>query len=81
VKSWRIKLEINNKDLKKIEKMLNTTITNILFGGSSDPGWKECAWAAACFRTLQILKLGIEDEDDIRQLLETDNVSEENFLK
>jgi len=74
-------VEIDIKDLKKIEKMLNTTIRNLLYGGTTEAGWGACAGSAVCFKTLKILKLGIEDEDDIRQLLETDNVSEENFLK
>jgi len=73
-------VEIDVKDLKKIEKMLNTTISNLLFGGTSDPGWGQCAGAAVCFETLKILKLDIEAEDEVRQVLETDNICNENFL-
>lgn len=76
-------VEIDDKDLKKIEKMLNSTISDLLYGGSSDPGWSECQGAAACFKTLKLLGLKVKDEEDItKQLSDPDNnVSEHNFLK
>lgn len=75
--------EVADKDLKSIEKILNTTISNLLYGGSSDPGWSECAGAAACFKTLQLLGLKIKNEEEVREELSNpeNNVSEENFLK
>ena len=73
--------EVNDKDLKKIQKMMNDTISNLLYGGSSDPGWGELAGAAVCFQTLKILGLKIKGEKDIRRELEGENIYDENFLE
>ncbi len=74
---------IERKSLKKIEKMLNSTITNLLYGGCADPGWSECEGAAACFKTLKLLGLKVKNEQSIREELSDPqrNVSETNFLK
>jgi hypothetical protein len=74
---------VDDKNLKKIETMLNTTISNLLYGGSSDPGWTECEAAAVCFKTLKLLGLSIKDEKELQEILSdpTQNVSEKNFLK
>jgi hypothetical protein len=75
--------EIADKDLRKIQKMLNKTISSLLYGGSSDPGFAECEGAAACFKTLKLLGLKVTDEKDITEQLSdpTQNVSEHNFLE
>lgn len=75
--------EIKDQDLQQIEKMLNTAIRNLLYGGSTDPDWGECAGAAVCFKTLKILKLNIEEEDEVREELSNPqmNLWHENFLK
>ena len=41
--------EIDDKNLKKISKLLNQTISNLLYGGSGDPGWGELSGASSCF--------------------------------
>lgn len=75
--------EIANENLRTIEMLLNTTISNLLYGGSTDAGWSECAAAAACFRTLKLLSLPIKDEENVMKQLTnpTENISEYNFLK
>lgn len=75
--------EISDENLKKIEKMLNSTISNLLHGGSSDPNWNECSGAAACFKTLKILGLQIKNEEEIGEQLSLpqNNISGRNFLK
>jgi hypothetical protein len=73
--------EIDDKVLKKIEKNLNTTISNLLYGGGGDPGWSELAGAAASFEVLKLLGLKVKSEKDIRQTLEGENVYDDNFIK
>lgn len=73
--------EIDDKKLIGLEKLLNTTISNLLYGGGGDPGWSELAGAAACFKTLQVLGLSIKNESSIREELGGENVHNENFLK
>lgn len=73
--------EISEKELEEIEDLLNHAIGNLLFEPSGDPGWHNCAGAARCFEVLKILKLDIGAEDEVRKLLETDNICEQNFLK
>ena len=73
--------EVTDKDLNKIEKMLNTTISNLLYGGSGDPSWGECAGAAACFKVLKILNLKIKNEESVQQELKANSLHNEDFLK
>ena len=74
-------MEISDKELNRIEKMLNTTISNLLFGPSCDPDWDHCAGAAVSFKILKMLNLKVKAEDEVKKILETDNVWNENFLK
>jgi hypothetical protein len=74
-------VKINDESLRKIEKMLNNTISSLLYGGSSDPSWSELEGAASCFKTLQLLELKVEKEKGTRETLEKDNVHYYNFLK
>jgi hypothetical protein len=73
--------EVSDKDLKKIQKMMNDTISDLLYGGSSDAGWAELAGSATCFKILQILGLKIKDEKEVRTELEGENIYDENFLE
>jgi hypothetical protein len=72
---------IDDKELKKLEKLLNSTVSNLLYGGCADPGWSELAGAAACVKTLQVLGLKIKGEKDVRRELGGENIHDENFLK
>lgn len=72
--------EIDDKNLKKISKLLNQTISNLLYGGSGDPGWGELSGASSCFKVLELLSLKIKNEKDVRQSLESENVHDFNFL-
>jgi hypothetical protein len=76
-------VEISEEDLKKIEKMLNSTISNLMYGGSGDPGWNECSGAAVCFKILKILRLQVKNEEEISEQLSVpeNNISGRNFLK
>lgn len=73
--------QIEDDKLQELEKLLNTTISNLVYGPSGDPGWHELAGASAAFKTLQILGLKIEGEEDVRAVLGGENICDENFLK
>ena len=74
-------MEVSHKILMKIQKILNDTIENLLYGGCSDPGTSELEGAACCFKTLKLLGLKVKDEANRRMELEGDNLYNENFLK
>jgi hypothetical protein len=74
-------VDISEEGLASVESMLNSTISNLLWGGSSDPGWGQLSGAAACFKTLKILGLNIEKEEDRREVLSGGNIHGEDFLK
>lgn len=73
--------EIDDKKLKGLEKILNDNIADLLYGGSTDPGWTELASAAVCVKTLQVLGLKIKHEESVRKELGGENVENQNFLK
>jgi hypothetical protein len=72
--------EILDKDLNKIENILNESMNDLLYGGNGDPGDVELAAAAACFKCLKILNLKIKDEKNIRATLEGENVHSYNYM-
>lgn len=73
--------ELSESELEEIKKTLNTTISNLLFGPTGDPDWNHCAGAAASYKILKMLGLEVNNEYDIREILSSGNISEENFLK
>jgi hypothetical protein len=72
--------EIPDKDLSKVGKLLNESISDLLGGGVGDPGGMELTAAAACFRCLKLLNLKIKNEKDIRVALEGENVHDFNYI-
>lgn len=73
-------IDISKENLDYIESILNSTISNLLNGGTSDPGWGQLNGAAACFQTLEILGLKIRNKEDVRITLIGENILGEDFL-
>jgi hypothetical protein len=73
--------EVKDKDLKKIQKMMNDIISDMLYGGAGDPGISELTAATVCVQTLLLLGLKIKNEKDVRRELEGENVYDRNFLE
>jgi hypothetical protein len=73
--------EVDDKTLKKIEKLLNDNVSELLWGGGGDPGWGELNGATICLKVLKLLNLKIKNEKDVRFTLEGENVYNDNFLK
>ena len=46
-------LVLHDESLSKIESMLNSTLNELLFGGSTDPGYSELEAAANIYKTLK----------------------------
>ena len=76
--SWFI---LNYDELIKIESMLNLTINELLFGGSTDPGASELEAAANIYKTLKLMELEIKYEEDIRRTLEKGNIYNKNWIE
>jgi hypothetical protein len=76
-------VDIAQKKLDDLTKMLNDSISNLLYGGSADPGWSECQGAATCYRILKTLGLEINNEEEVKDQLSNPemNISEHNFLE
>lgn len=74
-------MNIDDKVLKKVEKLLNETISELLYGPAGDPGYSELFGAATCFEVLKLLDLKVKGEEDIRRELEGENVYTDNFIK
>lgn len=74
-------MELSNKQLKEMEKILNRIISNLLWGPCGDPAWENCRGAADAFILLKKLELKISAENEVRSFLEKDNICGENFLK
>lgn len=73
--------EVDIKVLKKIKKLLNGTISSLLYGGSSDPGYAELEGAAACFKTLTLLGLKVSNSKLVEEELRGENVFDTDFLE
>lgn len=63
------------------ERLLNSTIQNLLYGGSTDPGYSELEAVAVLYVLLKHLQLKIKDEDEVLRQLRTENVCDHDFLK
>jgi hypothetical protein len=72
--------DIGDEKLKDLEKLLNGIITNGLYNPPGDPDWPQLAASAAAYKSLQLLGLKIEGEEDVRLMLREENICEENFL-
>jgi len=74
---------ITKQTLMSVEKILNSTIVNCLYGPTGDPNWGECRAAANCFEILKLLDLKIDNENEVKEELSNPNknISNENFLK
>lgn len=76
--SWLI---LHHEALVNIESMLNSTISELLFGGSTDPGASELESAANIYKTLILMELEIKYEEDVRRLLEKENIYNHNYIE
>ena len=72
---------LSDKESKKLTKMFNVAISDLLYSGSGAPNWGSLAGAAVCFNALQMLGLKIKHEKSIRAELEGGNSYFENFLE
>lgn len=75
-------LVLHDESLSKIESMLNSTLNELLFGGSTDPGYSELEAAANIYKTLKLMELKVGNEEDgVRSSLEKDNVYDHNYIE
>jgi hypothetical protein len=73
---------LDDKTLDYLEKTLNRTIKNLMYGGTTEPKWGECAGASACFQILKVLGLKLEDGDEILEHLSNREINGyEDFLR
>jgi hypothetical protein len=63
------------------ERLLNTTIRELLYGGATDPGWVELETVAALYVLMKHLQLTVKGEEDVLRQLQGENVHERDFLK
>lgn len=73
-------MEIDAKNLKQIQKKMNDTISDLLYGGSSDPGYSELSGAAACYFVLQTLGLKVKNTKDVKTELSGENIHDFDFI-
>lgn len=74
--------KIQKDILNQIESMLNKTLSQLLFGGSTDAGESELEAAANVYKTLKLLKLKVKNEEDgIRSSLEKGNIYNHNYIE
>jgi len=73
-------MDIKIKKLS-IQRLLNKTISEVLYGGSTDPGYAELEAASAMYVTLKTLNLKVTDEKGLLITLRGQNVYDEDFLK
>ena len=73
-------MDIKVKKLS-IRKLLNNAIREVLYSGSTDPGYAKLEAASAMYVTLKTLNLKVTDEKGLLITLRGHNIYDEDFLK
>lgn len=69
------------KNKRKIQKYLNDLISEMHYGGSSDPGGNELTCMAYAYRVLEALELKIKDKEEVERCLKGENVYDHDYLE
>jgi len=73
--------EISKETFNQIECLLNSTLVQLLYGGSTDAGSSELESVSCIFKTLKLLNLKVKYEEDTRELLEKGNIYKKNWIE
>jgi len=73
--------EMSQEVLDQIEFLLNSSLVELLYGGSTDAGSSELESASCIFKTLKLLNLKVKYEEDTRELLEKGNIYNKNWIE
>lgn len=74
-------MKVDDKVLKNIQKILNDTISNLLYGGGGEAGNSELLSAANAYKVLKLLNLRVKNENDIFKELSGENVHNYNYIE
>ena len=74
-------MSIDDKTLREAAALLNSCISNLVYGGASDPGSGELLNAANIYNVLKLLNLRVKNENDIHKILSGKNINKYNYLE
>lgn len=75
-----MQINIGDEELERLRKLLNNTISELLYGGNGDACWDGLQGAAICFKMLKIFNLEIKNEKNIVSILEGNNIFGKSFF-
>ena len=74
-------MEIDDKTLREVQKLLNDCLSNLIYGSRSDPGSHELVNAANIYNVLKALNLRVKNENNVHKILCGNNINEYNYLE